>query len=264
MVYNDSVEISESRAHIELPVKCDLKVFLNKLLETNEDITYKNPEWIAVCNKWKNDYPVVDKNRHYKPGLINPYRFMDELSDELKPDTCIVSANGTACVVGANALKLKPGQRFIINSGCASMGYDLPASIGASFASGKGEVICLAGDGSIQMNLQELQTIVFHKLPVKIIVINNSGYHSMRLTQNNLFPEFKKVGIGPESNDLSFPDMKKISEAYGIPYYSSDDNDSFNPVLKEFLGESSFAMMEIFVDVNQPFEPKPSAQRLAD
>ena len=196
--------------------------------------------------------------------MINPYRFIDELSDLLKPGTCIVSANGTACVVGANALKLKSGQRFIINSGCASMGYDLPASIGASFATQKGEVICLAGDGSIQMNLQELQTIVFHKLPVKIIVINNAGYHSMRLTQNNLFPEFKKVGVGPESNDLSFPDMKKISYAYGIPYYSSDDNDSFGSVLKEFLAEKSFALLEIFVDITQPFEPKPSAQRLPD
>ena len=264
MVYNDSVEISESRAHIELPVKCDLKVFLSKLLDVKENITFENDEWISICNKWKKEYPVVDKKRHYKPGMINPYRFIDELSDLLKPGTCIVSANGTACVVGANALKLKEGQRFIINSGCASMGYDLPASIGASFATNKGEVICLAGDGSIQMNLQELQTIVFHNLPIKIIVINNAGYHSMRLTQNNLFPEFKKIGVGPESNDLSFPDMKKIANAYDIPYYSSDDNDSFGPALKEFLAEKSFALLEIFVDITQPFEPKPSAQRLPD
>ena len=264
MVYNDSVEVTKSRAHVELPVKCELKSFLNRLLEITEDIAYKNNEWIEICKKWKHDYPVVDKNRHYKPGMINPYRFMDELSDLLEPDICIVSANGTACVVGANALKLKRGQRFIINSGCASMGYDLPAAVGASLAAGKGKVICLAGDGSIQMNLQELQTIVFHKLPIKIIVINNSGYHSMRLTQNNLFPEFKKVGVGPESSDLSFPEMSKISAAYGIPYYSSSNNETFGAELKKFLEEDSYAMFEIFVDITQPFEPKPSAQKLHD
>ncbi len=118
--------------------------------------------------------------------------------------------------------------------------------------------------GSIQMNLQELQTVVFHKLPIKIVVINNNGYHSMRLTQKNLFSECKKVGIGPESNDLSFPDMEKIAQAYGIPYYKSDDNDSFNDAMQEFLKEETYAMLEIFVDINQPFEPKPSAQKLPD
>lgn len=264
MVHEDPFEIVKNRGHVELPVKCELNIFLNKLLEFKEDKIFKDEGWLNVCHKWMDNYPVVDKKRHYNPGLINPYRFIDELSDALEENICIVSGNGTACVVGANALKLKKNQRFIINSGCASMGYDIPAAIGVSFAGNKSEVICLAGDGSIQMNLQELQTIVFHRLPIKIIVINNAGYHSMRLTQNNLFAEYKRVGIGPESGDLSFPDMERIAGAYGIPYYKSDDNDSFNGIMKDFLAEESFAMFEVFVDINQAFEPKPSAKKLPD
>ncbi len=121
MVHEDPFEITKNRGHVELPVKCDLNKFLEKILEIKEENIFKETEWLSVCQKWMKDYPVVDKNRHYNPGLINPYRFMDELSDSIKEETCIVSGNGTACVVGANALKLKKGQRFIINSGCASM-----------------------------------------------------------------------------------------------------------------------------------------------
>ena len=95
------------------------------------------------------------------------------------------------------------------------MGYDLPAAIGACVANNKKRVVCIAGDGSIMMNLQELQTIITNKLPIKIFLINNQGYHSIRITQNNLFSQHKKVGIGEESGDLSFPDYSKIAAAFG-------------------------------------------------
>ena len=143
------------------------------------------------------------------------------------------------------------------------MGYGLPAAIGAAFSCEK-DVICLEGDGSIQMNLQELQTVVFHKLPIKIVVINNEGYHSMRQTHANLFKEYPAYGIGPESNDLGFPNMQKISNAYGIPYFKIASNEEIEDVSKKFLSHSGYAMMEVFVDKEQFFEPKPSAMRLPD
>ena len=163
-----------------------------------------------------------------------------------------------------HAIHIKEHTRLICNSGAASMGYDLPAAIGCCFATGKKDTLCLTGDGSIQMNLQELQTIVFHKLPIKIFVVNNQGYHSMRQTEGNLFPEYTKVGIGPESGDLSFPDMSKIAAAYGIPYMSAKSNEEIPNAVEEMLHKEGFAMCEIFVDINQKFEPKSATKKLAD
>jgi acetolactate synthase-1/2/3 large subunit len=114
------------------------------------------------------------------------------------------------------------------------------------------------------MNIQELQTLVHHNLPIKTIIINNGGYHSMRLTQKNLFSEFSKVGVGPESGDLSFPQMEKVAGAYGIPYYSIHVNDKIDSVLSAFTNEKGYAFCEVYVDINQPFEPKPSAKKLED
>ena len=152
----------------------------------------------------------------------------------------------------------------VLASGAASMGYDLPAAIGACFAKEKGEIICITGDGSIQMNLQELQTIVFHKLPIKIFLINNQGYHSMRQTEGNLFPEMSKIGIGPESGDLSFPNMEKIANAYGIDYYSIQNNTELCTKLSSILSKEGPFICELFVDTNQKFEPKNATKRLPD
>ena len=198
-----------------------------------------------------------------KVGKANVYCFMNELSKVIPEDTPIVSGNGSACVVAASALLIKKGQRFIINSGCASMGYDLPASIGVCLSNRKKEMVCITGEGSIQMNLQELQTIVFHKLPIKIFLINNGGYHSMRQTQNNLFKDLSNIGVGPETGDLSFPDMKKIANAYGIPYESIHNNTEMDK-LGSFISSEGYGLCEIFVDSEQVFEPKPSTMKLED
>ena len=144
------------------------------------------------------------------------------------------------------------------------MGYGLPAAIGACIANEKRLTICLEGDGSIMMNLQELQTIVTNNLPIKIILINNDGYHSIRQTQNSLFADRTKVGIGPESSDLSFPNYKKIADAFGIPYFFAHSNSEVPEAIKNTLNEKMFAVCEIFVSKNQVFEPKNSAKRLED
>lgn len=266
MVYPDGLEITKPNVHVELPIRADLKEFCEDFSAFIKKPLPRKEEWFDICHNWMEKYPVIDYKRHYADEeLANPYCFVNELGKQLPENSTVVSGNGSACVVSGHALPINKGVRFIINSGCATMGYDLPASIGASFATDKGVIYCVTGDGSIQMNLQELQTIVYHKLPIKIFVINNQGYHSMRQTESNLFPEMSKVAVGPESNDLSFPDMSKIAAAYGIPYASIRKNKDMESGIRKFLKENdSFAMCEIFVTTEQVFEPKPNARKLAD
>ncbi len=159
---------------------------------------------------------------------------------------------------------MKKGTRFIINNAIASMGYGLPAAIGLCIAGNRKDTVCLEGDGSIMMNLQELQTIVTNKLPIKIFLINNNGYHSIRITQNNLFSEHSKVGIGEESGDLSFPDFKKIASAFGIPYFSVKKNSALDKTVDKVLNNNGYAFCEVFTDTLQVWEPKSSAKRLPD
>lgn len=263
-VYPDALELTKPNVHVELPVRADIKEFVEKLDAKVAQPLLPPAAWLDICHQWKKDYPVVEA-RHYGSGaFVNPYRFINELSKQTPEGAVMVSANGSACVLSGSAFLIKKEQRFIFNSGCASMGYDLPAAIGACFASGKRPVCCLAGDGSIQMNLQELQTIVYHKLPVKIVVINNQGYHSIRQSQTNLLSDYALCGVGPDSGDLGFPDMERIAAAYGIPYMALRHNDEVENGLASFLSKEGYAMCEVFVDTEQKFEPKPSAMKRAD
>ena len=265
MVDIDKEELRKPSIHVELPIQADAKDFLVRLNTAllNREVV-QHTEWKSICQAWKRDYPVV-RPEHYKDAeFANVYCFIKELSRRLPEGQTTVVGNGSACVVGSHGYVIKKDQRFIINSGAASMGYDLPAAIGACFAEDRKEIICLSGDGSIQMNLQELQTIVFHNLPIKIFVINNQGYHSMRQTQGNLFPEFTTIGVGPESHDLSFPSMEKIAWAYGMPYVSIKSNKEMGSVLEKVLGMDGYCICEIFVDTKQKFEPKAATKRLED
>ncbi|MEG2639622.1 MAG: thiamine pyrophosphate-dependent enzyme, partial [Clostridiales bacterium] len=166
-------------------------------------------------------------------------------------------------VVGSHGYIIKKGQRFIINSAIASMGYDLPAAIGACIAKNKEELVCITGDGSIQMNLQELQTIITNHLPIKIFVINNEGYHSIRQTQKNFFGE-PLVGIGKDSHDLDFPALEKLAKAYGYPYYKCEKTSDLQKTIQEVFLKKEAVICEIFVTKEQNFEPKSATKRLDD
>jgi acetolactate synthase-1/2/3 large subunit len=144
------------------------------------------------------------------------------------------------------------------------MGYGLPAAIGVCIANNQKTTICLEGDGSIMMNLQELQTIVTYQLPIKVFLINNKGYHSIRITQKNLFGHHSKVGIGPESGYLSFPDFNRIANAFYIPYYCARNNEEMRCSVDNILREEGYALCEIFTDTEQVWEPKSSVRRLDD
>lgn len=258
----DPEELKKPTLHIDLPVCADVKDVMEKILLRIENNRIPvNSDWIEWCQCRKKKYPVVQQKHFDDTDFVNVYAFIKELSSFLPEDYYTVVGNGSACVVGSHAYVIKKGQRFIINSAIASMGYDLPASIGVSIASGKKEIVCVTGDGSIQMNLQELQTILTNKLPIKIFVINNRGYHSIRQTQKTFFGE-PLVGIGSESKDLEFPDMEKIAYAYGYPYKKCTRNSDLKDFIQEIFREKGPAIAEVFVSVTQIFEPKSATKKL--
>lgn len=264
MVDIDKYELMKPSIHVETAVHADAKQFLEVLYSViKDDPIEPKMQWIKRCQEWKEQYPVVQKKHYEDNGTVNAYCFLHELGSKVRASQTIILGNGTAeaCL---HAIPIKSKTRLISNSGAASMGYDLPAAIGACFAKNREEIVCITGDGSIQMNLQELQTIVFHKLPIKIFLINNQGYHSMRQTEGNLFPEMTKIGIGPESGDLSFPSMEKIANAYGIDYYCIKNNTELCEKISDVLQEQGPFICELFVDTEQKFEPKNATKRLPD
>ena len=267
MVDIDQAELKKPTLHVEMPVWADAKDFLTKM---NQLIGESSPvstvgEWLATCNRWKKEYPAVLPRQWEENGkTANVYAFIRYLSSRLPENSLTAVSNGACCVVGNQAYVIQKGSRMANNSAVASMGYGLPAAIGTCIGGGRRTTICLEGDGSIMMNLQELQTVLTNRLPIKIFLINNNGYHSIRISQNNLFKEHCKVGIGPESGDLSFPEFRKIAEAFGYPYYSASSNAEMKKVVNEVLALDGPVFCEIFTDTTQVWEPKSSTKRLPD
>lgn len=276
----DAEELKKPSIHADMRVHADAKDLLETLNEylekEQEQGTLPMPlfdggqglegmDWRQTCQFWKKTYPVIQPKHmdHGDDEPANVYALVKELSSRLHEDQITVVGNGSACVAGGHGYIIKKGQRFITNSAIASMGYDLPAAIGACMADHSQDIILLTGDGSIQMNLQELQTIIHHKMPIKIFLINNGGYHSIRQTQKNFFGE-PLVGIGVDSRDLSFPDMEKLAGAYGYPYVRACHNSGLGDAIEQALAVKGPVICEIFVSMDQNFEPKSSAKRLPD
>lgn len=259
----DQEELKKPSIHADMPIWADAYDFLESLHRNIPPMGLElKQNWLTHCQNWKKNYPVVQKKHFKKQKRANVYAFIKKLSEALPEGGISVVGNGSACVVGSQAYVIKKGQRFITNSAVASMGYDLPAAIGACIASDCKEIICVTGDGSIQMNLQELQTIIHHNLPIRIFIINNGGYHSIRQTQNNFFGG-SLVGIGVDSGDLSFPSMEKLAAAYGYPYEKIENNEQMS-IIKQVLSIKGPCICEVFVDAEQGFEPKAATKRLSD
>lgn len=265
MVDIDKAEMKKPTLHVDMPVWADAKDFLTKLDASAKKPVNDGGEWIATCQRWKKEYPAVLPRQWEENGeTANVYAFVRYLSSQLPENSLTAVSNGACCVVGNQAYVIQKGSRMANNSAIASMGYGLPAAIGTCIGGGRKTTICLEGDGSIMMNLQELQTVLTNKLPIKLFLINNNGYHSIRITQTNLFSNHCKVGIGPESDDLSFPDFEKIANAFGYPYYSAHSNAQMKQVVDEVLKTDGPVFCEIFTDTKQVWEPKSSTKRLED
>ena len=268
----DENELKKPSLHVSLPVVGDAKELIQKLLAeakrrgaSPEHPLFKGEEWKQQCRTWKENYPVVTQE-HYKTmeeNCTNIYAFYNELSKAMKEGDRLVVSVGTSRVAGSQAFQVKRGQRFITNANTASMGFCLPAATGVCIASGNQPVVCVTGEGSLQMNIQELQTIYQNHLPVKLFVINNQGYHSIRQTQQSYFGE-PLVGVGAESGDLSFPDLSKLGPAYGFPYLCCHDSDKLGDTIRQALETQGAVICEIFVTKYQKTEPKLASRKLED
>lgn len=265
MVEIDQAELDKPTLNLHRPVHADLRDFFAAAAALPTPADDKADARAAFLERSRDRaalYPVVLPEYWTHEGLINPYVFGELLFRELEDGDIIVSGDGTACVTMFQAANLKPGQRLYTNSGCASMGYDLPAAIGAYHAAGGRRIICLAGDGSIMMNLQELQTIVGQRLPVKIFVLNNDGYHSIRQAQLNHFPD-NIVGCGPDSG-LSFPDFERLAAGFGLPSSKVATHDALSCAIRATLDADGPQLCEVMIDKRQEFAPKLTSRRLED
>ena len=256
----DAEEMRKPTCRIDLPIHADLReVFRVTLAKLGATQAKPRRAWIDWCRERQTRYPVVQPEYWQTRDSVNPYCFMDVLFRDLHEEEIVVTGNGTACVAAFQTAFIRRGQRLFHNSGCASMGYDLPAAIGAAFARPGQRIVCIAGDGSIMMNLQELQTIVGYRLPVKIFVLNNRGYHSIRQTQRNFFPD--NVAGCDAASGVTFPDFSKIALAFGFNYTRCDQPENLTDAVGRTLAGPGPAMCEVILDLNQPFLPRAGSRR---
>jgi acetolactate synthase-1/2/3 large subunit len=300
MVDIDPVELAKPTFHPDLPIHCDAALFLSSMeRQLASAAIAPKTNWLAWCRERQRRYPAgigswflvpgresepqeprtknqeprtknqdtkTPRTKNQEPGTgnedVNPYVFCETLADTLADDDVIISANGAACVVPIQVLRIRPGQRHLVNSGCAAMGYGLPAAIGACLSLNRRRVICLEGDGSIQLNLQELQTVVHYQLPVKIFVFENAGYLSIRTMQRNYF-DGRLVGEGPTSG-VSFPDLMRVAEAYGIASSEIQRHSDIRPVTQSVLDAPGPALCIVHMSPEQTFVPRVASERLPD
>jgi acetolactate synthase I/II/III large subunit len=259
----DPAELTKPTVRPDFPIVADAGIFLremNRQLDESDWNADNFPAWLSWCKERQGRYPaVLSKHREFH-GKINPYHFIEELFKQIVTDDVVVCGNASATIVTFQAAKLELGQRLFSNSGSASMGYDLPAALGAAVAREGKRVICLAGDGSMQFNIQELQTIVHYQLPMKIFVLNNNGYLSIRSSQKGFFGV--TIGESPASG-VSLPDMMTIARAYGIPSVKIDMQD-FAPSIQKALETSGPVLCDVVLDPDQGFEPRQSSRQLPD
>lgn len=259
----DAAELKKPTLSIDMPVRCDAKVFLQEMLrQLGDQPLAPKAAWLDWCRERRRRYPSVVQEYRDQKEFVNTFYFTEVLSRLLPPGQTVVLADGLANTCTFQAFSLKKGQRVFTNSGCAAMGFDLPAAVGACFASGKKDVVCIAGDGSIQLNIQELQTIVHHKLPVKIFVYDNNGYTSIRLTQDAYF-EGRYMGADPSSG-VSFPDMEKIAQAYGLATCAIKDHGDLEGKIRDVLATPGPVLCVVRVSPKQVQLPKLASQVLPD
>ena len=244
----DRNELDKPTLFPDHKIHSDAKDFINKLLK--QSITVSSVEWLQEC-KESNKAPKVLQRHRDKKETTSVYAFIEQLSKVLPKDHHVVTSDGSANVVTMQVMELVGDQRLITNTGCAPMGYGLPAAIGAAISS---KVVCIEGDGSLHLNIHELQTMKHYNLPIKLIVINNDGYLSIKVSQKTFF---NGNYVASEKNSgVSFPNYEKVIKAYGLPYYSIKSNNSIHPTLTNFLSQEGPCVLEVFTDPDEFHEPK--------
>ena len=264
MVDIDEQELKKPTFVPDLPVHADVNDLIRVMLGMEYMPVAAHEPWLEWCQMMVRKYPAVLPEYHTDSGLLNPYVFVDKLFEQMTATDVLTLGNGSACVMTFQGCKIKQGQRMFTNSGCAAMGYGMPAALGAAVACRKtGErILCVDGDGSLMMNVQELAVISHNRLPVKLFVLNNNGYHSIRQTQRNLFKQ-KLIGLDP-SNGVGFPDFAKLADAFGFAYYELSSEAQAENVIADVLNAEGPVFCNVIVDPEQNFVPKLSSRVLPD
>lgn len=244
----DQNELDKPTLRLDEKICEDAKKFIN---EINELFINKCPEsWLDHCKSFR--FPkVLDKHRN-KTEYVSNYFLIEKISQMLPQEYDIVTSDGSANVVTMQVVELKDAQRLITNTGCAPMGYGLPCAIGVSSTGQK--TLCIEGDGSLHLNIHELQTMMHNKLPIKLLLLNNDGYLSIKVTQKTFFNGHYVAS--EKSSGVSFPNFKKIADAYSIPYFEINTNNEIDEVLKNFLNFEGPCICQVFTDPDEIFEPK--------
>ena len=251
----DPQEANKHHTRAKPGIVCDAAFFMRTLLERlNGREISKNKEWLAQCNQYREQFPWVGSEHDDKDGFMNSYRFMERLNKFFKPNQIVVTDMGTALLCGHQVLRLKQGQRLMTSTGLGEMGFGLPAAIGASFALDRGEVMCLNCDGGMMLNLQELQTIVHHQLPIKIFIFNNDGYLMIKHTQKALF---KNAYVGTDkASGVSCPDFSKIGASFGLPVFQINHWEQCDEVISQVQAIEGPVICEVLMHSEQLFSPK--------
>ena len=251
----DKNELSKQRGlKLYLKVNSNLFDFFNVFEKDNKKFKYQNKDWSNKCEKWKKNYPIVLRKYYSQKKFVNPYVFIEELSKILNNKAVIVADDGGHLTWAIQAFKVKQGQKLFSAFGNSPMGYAFPASIGASIALNKQKVICIDGDGSIQINIQELQTVIFNRLPIKIIVMNNNGYGIIKQFQELYLK--KRYEATTAATGVVNPDFKKVSKAYGINYTLISNHKNLIRNLKKPIMSNKPEFIEVLLKPDQKIVPK--------
>ena len=256
MVDIDLAEMQKPTLNIDMPIHVNLSEFIDKMLVAleGENELPKFEKWIEWGRTIEGKIPTLFDDNPDCEGYANSYKFADELFKQLHDGDVVVTGNGTAYTCTYQAMQVNEGVRVFANQGCAAMGYGLPASIGACVSNENGKTICVTGDGSIQMNLQELQTIVTYKLPLKLFVLENESYLAIKTTQKAFF-KGNFTGSNPASGVVC-PDLKRIAEAYGIPFVRVSSNEALESTISEVLNAEGAMICEVKMHPEQTLFPK--------
>ncbi|MCX7661460.1 MAG: thiamine pyrophosphate-binding protein, partial [Candidatus Omnitrophica bacterium] len=256
----DREEIKKIKAKIDIPLCIDAKIFIKELWKNRKKIIKKErPRWFDYCKRMKKKYPVVLPEYRKEKKYVNTYILIEVLSDLMKEGEILIPGSSGSCSeITLQTFKVKKGQRIFNNPGLGAMGFGLPASIGACLASGKRQVISIIGDGDLQLNIQELETIRRLKLPIKIFVLNNNGYASIRHTQKIYF-NGHLVGAD-SSSGLTLPPLSKIVYAYGLKYDKITNHKNIKEKVRKILNINGTVICEVMVDPNLLTLPRISSQ----
>ncbi|OGK21881.1 hypothetical protein A3C23_00855 [Candidatus Roizmanbacteria bacterium RIFCSPHIGHO2_02_FULL_37_13b] len=263
MVNIDKGELQKKTINVDMSIKMDGKDFIEAFIKQSSNVKlHLDPLWLTTGKLWKEKYPTIISKFKQDKKHVNSYLFMDKLSDLLTKEDILTTGMGLDVISFNQAFKIKEGQRAYVNKNFGQMGWCLPAAIGACIANNRKRSICVTGDGSIQFNLQELNTIRYYKLPIKIFVFNNKGYKSIRDTQNSLF-EGRLVGADKNSGVIN-PNFKKLASAYDLQYDYISNNSQIEKKIRRALITKGPTLYEVNISYDQSRMPRSVTRRKLD